>query len=78
MARGNGARIGANPTEITLRLLGEGLEALSRRVRKLEAVVSNQTFPADIRVDTVEEDGQMWIVVERVSTGNTERIAGPL
>jgi hypothetical protein len=76
--RGPGAIGGATSTERSLGQLARGLEALAHRVRKLEAIVSNQSVPADFRLDSVEDEEGKWIVVECVSTGNTQRIAGPL
>jgi hypothetical protein len=62
---------------VGLSLLSRGLDTLAAKVRRLEATVSNQALPAECRFDTEEEDGDLYVVIERVG-GNRERIAGPL
>lgn len=75
--RGSTARKGSSPMEITLGGLASGLEALAKRVRKIEQ--SNRTVPPELRFDVERDDaGNAYLVVERVTTGNRERISGPL
>ena len=69
--RGLGAGLGA---------IARSIEALADRVRRLEATVSGQTAPADTRFEReVDPDtGELTVYIRRVSTGNREKIAGPL
>lgn len=67
------------PIDQALTLLTRGLTRLATRVARLESTMSNQTCPADTRFEgRVDDDGNLFVDLVRVSTGNRETIAGPL
>ena len=75
--RESSGRVGATVTEQTLHGLAKAIGALARRVARIES--SNRTVPPGLRFDLdIDDDGTQYLVVERVRTGNRERISGPL
>lgn len=74
--RTSAARKGRSAIEITLGGLAGAIEALSKRVRSLEQ--NRNQLAAGLRFDIEYDGDDAYLVVERVTTGNRERIAGPL
>lgn len=79
MANRAHATTGGKPFEAMLRGLIEANSALSKRVKRLETIASNQTAPPGTRFGSMmyANSGELCVWLERVDTGERMYLFNP-